>query len=96
MLAKIARFNCRNVVELEVIGCYSDMGKSGMRWERPGLQALLSDVRKRIIDAVFVTDPMRLSRDGFHLEKIENILKRHGCAFFFLDPPGGFLPKFTD
>lgn len=74
-------------------GAGAGMGKGGMNWDRPGLQSLLADVKKGNVDAVFVTDFDRLSRDVFHLEKIEGILRKFKCDLVTLICPQNDDPE---
>ncbi len=59
---------------LEVIGCYTDVGKTGSNFERDGFQQLLQDIRIGKINSVIVKDLSRLGRNyletGNYLEKI--------------------------
>ena len=59
---------------LEVIGCYTDVGKTGSNFERGGFQRLLQDIRIGKINSVIVKDLSRLGRNyletGNYLEKI--------------------------
>ena len=59
---------------LEVIGCYTDVGKTGSNFERDGFQRLLQDIRIGKINSVIVKDLSRLGRNyletGNYLEKI--------------------------
>lgn len=79
MRKKIASLSRQNGVCYQVIQCYSDMGVSGLSWKRPGLQALLDDVKTGSIKAVFVRDFDRLSRSPIDLMKIESIFKKYHC-----------------
>ena len=59
---------------LEVIGCYTDVGKTGSNFERGGFQRLLQDIRIGKLNSVIVKDLSRLGRNyletGNYLEKI--------------------------
>ena len=59
---------------MEVIGCYTDVGKTGSNFERDGFQRLLQDIRIGKINSVIVKDLSRLGRNyletGNYLEKI--------------------------
>lgn len=59
---------------IEVIECYSDLGKTGSNFEREGFLRLLQDIRLGEIDCVIVKDLSRFGRNyleaGNYIEKI--------------------------
>lgn len=65
----------RYVVEQNwnIVDVYIDDGWSGLNFERPSFQRLISDIEKKKIDAVITKDLSRLGRDyiqtGFYIEK---------------------------
>jgi DNA invertase Pin-like site-specific DNA recombinase len=60
--------------ELQLYQCYSDLGKSGMHFERTGFQQLMQDVRSHRVDCIVVKDFSRFGRDyietGNYIEKV--------------------------
>lgn len=57
----------------EVAGCYIDDGYSGLHFDRPGFQRLLSDIEVGVVNLVLTKDLSRLGRDyidtGYYLER---------------------------
>lgn len=57
----------------EVAGCYIDDGYSGLHFDRPGFQRLLSDIEAGLVNLVLTKDLSRLGRDyidtGYYLER---------------------------
>lgn len=57
----------------EVAGCYIDDGYSGLHFDRPGFQRLLSDIEAGMVNLVLTKDLSRLGRDyidtGYYLER---------------------------
>ena len=60
---------------------YSDGGISGGTMERPGLQALLNDIRAGHIQVVVVYKVDRLSRSIIDFHKMMQEFDRYGCNF---------------
>ena len=60
--------------EIEVVSTYTDDGFSGVNFERPEFQRMLSDIREGKIDCVIVKDLSRFGRNyiesGRYIEKI--------------------------
>lgn len=60
--------------EIVVVSTYSDDGFSGVNFERPEFQRMLSDIREDKIDCVIVKDLSRFGRNyiesGRYIEKI--------------------------
>ena len=60
--------------EIEVVSTYTDDGYSGVNFERPEFQRMLSDIREGKIDCVIVKDLSRFGRNyiesGRYIEKI--------------------------
>ena len=60
--------------EIEVVSTYTDDGYSGVNFERPQFQKMLSDIREGRIDCVIVKDLSRFGRNyiesGRYIEKI--------------------------
>ena len=55
-------------------GCYTDLGKSGMDFNREGFERMMQDVYRGSIDCIVVKD---LSRFGRNQSKPEIISKRY-------------------
>ena len=71
----VEEFNRNQIGEvMEVIGCYTDVGKTGSNFERAGFLRLLQDIRLGKINTVIVKDLSRFGRNyleaGNYLEKI--------------------------
>ena len=64
--------------DIEIIGCYSDFGKSGMNYDRPGFKRMYEDILAKKIDCVIVKDLSRFGRNhidtGEFLQKIFPLL----------------------
>ncbi|WP_428055550.1 recombinase family protein [Candidatus Avelusimicrobium fimicolum] len=65
----------------EYIKTYSDGGISGGTMERPGLQALLNDIREGHIQVVVVYKVDRLSRSIIDFHKMMQEFDKYGCNF---------------
>lgn len=65
----------------EYIKTYSDGGVSGGTMERPGLQALLNDIREGHIQVVVVYKVDRLSRSIIDFHKMMQEFDKYGCNF---------------
>lgn len=65
----------------EYVKTYSDGGISGGTMERPGLQALLNDIREGDIQVVVVYKVDRLSRSIIDFHKMMQEFDKHGCNF---------------
>ena len=69
----VEEFN-RSGEVMEVVGCYTDVGKTGSNFERDGFLRLLQDIRLGKINTVIVKDLSRFGRNyleaGNYLEKI--------------------------
>lgn len=61
---------CREYVrtheDMELFGCYSDLGKTGTNFQRDDFERLMADVRMRKVDCIVVKDLSRFGRN--HLE----------------------------
>lgn len=61
---------CREFVrkheDMEIFGCYSDLGKTGTNFQRDDFERLMADVRMRKVDCIVVKDLSRFGRN--HLE----------------------------
>lgn len=71
----VEEFNQRNAAEvIDVVECYTDLGKTGSNFEREGFQRLLQDIRLGEINCVIVKDFSRFGRNyleaGNYIEKI--------------------------
>src|ERR671932_59996 len=60
---------------------YDDGGISGATMDRPALQALLSDIRERLIDVVVVYKVDRLTRSLTDFAKLVELFDEHGVSF---------------
>jgi len=80
----------------EIADEYVDFA-SGAKWDRPQLQRIMEDARKRKIDVILVTRIDRFSRSVINLEKSLEILNQHKVAFVCTEQqidtssPGGNL-----
>jgi site-specific DNA recombinase len=78
---------CRHYVQIkkdqgwEVYRVYEDAGFSGRNLKRPGIQALLVDVRRDLIDIVLCTRIDRISRSIRDFYSLWTILEKHGVTF---------------
>ena len=65
--------------ELVLYDLYTDLGKTGTNFERPGFERLMSDIRAGQINCIIVKDFSRFGRNyietGDYLEKIFPFLK---------------------
>ena len=59
--------------EIHIVEEYSDDGYSGVNFERPGFQKMITDIHEKKIDCIIVKD---LSRFGEIILRPENILNR--------------------
>lgn len=71
----VEEFNQRNTAEvIDVVECYTDLGKTGSNFERKEFQRLLQDIRIGEINCVIVKDLSRFGRNyleaGNYIEKI--------------------------
>lgn len=71
----VETFNRQETGErMEVVRCYTDLGKTGTNFEREGFCRLLRDIRLGVIDCVIVKDLSRFGRNyletGNYIEKI--------------------------
>jgi len=66
---------------------YVDEGYSGELLDRPALDKLRDDVKKKIIEAVLVHSPDRLSRKFIYLGLLQEELKKCGVNIVFLNRP---------
>jgi len=70
----IARQYLKEHPEMELYGCYTDLGKTGTNFKREGFERMMQDVRKKRIDCVIVKDLSRFGRNhiemGNYIQKI--------------------------
>lgn len=71
----VEEFNLKNTEEIiDIIDCYTDLGKTGSNFEREGFLRLLQDIRLGEINCVIVKDLSRFGRNyleaGNYIEKI--------------------------
>ena len=75
----VEEFNQKNTGEvIDVVECYTDLGKTGSNFEREGFQRLLQEIRLGEINCVIVKDLSRFGRNyleaGNYIEKIFTFL----------------------
>ena len=70
----VEEFNRKQDGQIEIVECYSDLGKTGSNFNRDGFQRLMQDIRLGDIDCVIVKDLSRFGRNyleaGNYIEKI--------------------------
>lgn len=70
----IERLNRSGQEVIDIIECYSDLGKTGSNFDREGFKRLMQDIRLGDIDCVVVKDLSRFGRNyleaGNYIEKI--------------------------
>ena len=71
--------------ELEIVGEYKDVGVSGTRDRRNGLDALVKDARKRCFDAVACVKLDRMARSVRHLTTMAAELESLGVDLIAVD-----------
>lgn len=60
----VEEFNLKNTEEIiDIIDCYTDLGKTGSNFEREGFLRLLQDIRLGEINCVIVKDLSRFGRN---------------------------------
>lgn len=71
---EIARIYLEQQKDILFYDCYTDLGRTGMDFERPGFQRMMQDVRLGKINCIIVKDLSRFGRNhietGNYLEKI--------------------------
>jgi len=70
-----------------IVGEYIDDGYSGEMLDRPALDRLRDDVKKKLFEVVLVYSPDRLSRDFINLGIVKRELKKYGVSIIFLSRP---------
>ena len=81
----IAKQYLKDHPEIELTGCYTDLGKTGTNFRREGFERMMQDVRKKNIDCVIVKDLSRFGRN--HIETgnyIQRIFPFMGVRFIAL------------
>ena len=67
----IEEFNLKNTEEIiDIIDCYTDLGKTGSNFEREGFLRLLQDIRLGEINCVIVKDLSRFGRNYLEAGKL--------------------------
>ena len=66
---------------------YIDEGYSGELLDRPALDRLRDDAKKKLFDIVFVHSPDRLSRKFLYLGIVQEEMKKYGINIIFLNRP---------
>lgn len=66
---------------------YIDEGYSGELLDRPALDKLRDDTKKKLFEAVLVHSPDRLSRKFIYLGLVQEELKKSGANIIFLNRP---------
>lgn len=63
-----------SIDKIDIVRCYTDLGKTGSNFEREGFKRLLADIRRGEINCVLVKDLSRFGRNyletGNYIEKI--------------------------
>lgn len=76
---QIAKAYIDRAEDIELIGCYTDLGKTGTSFKREGFEKMMEDVRKKKINCIVVKDLSRFGRNyietGNYMEKIFPFLK---------------------
>lgn len=81
----IAKQYIKEHPEMELYGCYTDIGRSGTNFRREGFECMMQDVRGKRIDCVIVKDLSRFGRN--HIEAgnyIQKIFPFMGVRFIAL------------
>lgn len=78
---------------LEVVKEFIDEGISGAVLDRPALSELRECARQKMIDAIIVYDPDRLSRKLVHLMVLVDEFERHGIELNFVTQSMGQSPE---
>ena len=60
---------------------YHDNGQSGLTLDRPGMNALMADIRDGRVDVLIVKDISRVLRDYLKIEPWLGFLKERGVRF---------------
>lgn len=66
---------------------YADEGYSGELLDRPALDKLRDDAKKKLFEGVLVHSPDRLSRKFIYLGLVQEELKKNGINIIFLNRP---------
>ncbi len=70
----VEEFNRKHEEWIEIVGCYSDLGKTGSNFNRDGFLRMMQDIRLGEINCVIVKDLSRFGRNyleaGNYIEKI--------------------------
>ena len=65
--------------DIELVSCYSDLGRTGTNFNRDGFERMMADIRKKKINCVIVKDFSRFGRNyietGNYIEKIFPFMK---------------------
>ncbi len=71
---EIAKTFISQADDIELVECYSDLGKSGRDFKRDGFERMMADIRRKKINCVVVKDLSRFGRNfietGNYIEKI--------------------------
>ena len=95
---KTSRFQLERIVEAAkrwecpLEEPYIDEGYSGELMERPALDRLLTEIKEKGIEVVFVTEPDRLARDYMVGELLREEIQKRGATLFFLSLPPARSP----
>lgn len=76
MLTREATKGSKGTMSISTV-LYVDDGFSGKSLERPAMQKMISDIRKDVLDEIYVYDLSRLSRDIFDTESLLGLMGRH-------------------
>ena len=70
----------------DLVEIYCDDGFSGTNQNRPGLQAMLRDVRQGLINTLLIKDLSRLGRNYLEVGNLAEVfLPEHGCELISLN-----------
>lgn len=76
---EIAKEYIKQSGDIELVGCYKDLGKSGRNFAREGFEQMMSDIRMKKINCVIVKDLSRFGRNYIetsnYIEKIFPFMK---------------------
>lgn len=71
---QIAKTYISQSADMELVECYTDLGKTGTNFEREGFERMMTDIRQRKINCIVVKDFSRFGRNyietGNYIEKI--------------------------
>jgi site-specific DNA recombinase len=75
------RYRSQNGPFGEIVGTYTDAGKSAKDMKRSELQKMLQAIKRKEVDLVMVTELSRLSRSVRDFVAMNDFFREHGCKF---------------